>query len=81
MSDMNRGTPLFCQVCASVMSGMLDAEYHRLHGCCEECGIKWAERKRGAWNDGWRPDKEEIQSAVEDRRRRIFIEIDRLRGS
>ena len=80
MSDMNRGTPLFCQVCESVMSGMLDAEYHRLLGCCEECGIKWAERKRGAWNDGWRPDKEEIQSAVEDRRRRIFIEIDRLRG-
>ena len=80
MSDRNRGTPLFCQVCESVMSGMLDAEYHRLHGCCEECGIKWAERKRGVWNDGWRPDKEEIQSAVEDRRRRIFIEIDRLRG-
>lgn len=80
MSDMNKGTPLFCQVCETVMSGIRDAEYHRLHGCCEECGIKWAERRRKEWNTGWRPRADEIQTAIEDRRRRIFIEIDRLRG-
>ena len=80
MSDMSNITPLFCHVCETVMSALRDAEYHRLHGCCEACGIKWAERQRKAWLDGWRPDISEINSDVEERRRRIFIEIDRLRG-
>lgn len=80
MLDTNDGTPLFCAVCETVMSGMRDAEYHRLHRCCEECGMQWAERRRSDWCSGWRPDKDEIQAALEDRRRRIFIEIDRLRG-
>ena len=39
-----------------------------------------AEQQRKAWLDGWRPDISEIHSDVEERRRRIFIEIDRLRG-
>lgn len=80
MSDMSNVTPLFCHVCETVMSALRDAEYHRLHGCCEACGTKWAERQRKAWLDGWRPDISEINSDVEERRRRIFIEIDRLRG-
>lgn len=80
MSNMSRGTPLFCVVCESVMSGIRDAEYHRQHGCCEECGIKWAETRRKEWVIGWRPNDNEIQTAIEERRRRIFIEIDRLRG-
>lgn len=80
MSDMSNVTPLFCHVCETVMSALRDAEYHRLHGCCEACGTKWAERQRKAWLDGWRPDISEINSDVEERRRSIFIEIDRLRG-
>ena len=80
MSDMSNVTPLFCHVCETVMSALRDAEYYRLHGCCEACGTKWAERQRKAWLDGWRPDISEINSDVEERRRRIFIEIDRLRG-
>ena len=80
MSDMSNVTPLFCHVCETVMSALRDAEYHRLHGCCEACGTKLAEQQRKAWLDGWRPDISEIHSDVEERRRRIFIEIDRLRG-
>ena len=80
MLDTNKGTPLFCPVCDTVMSGMRDAEYYRQHTCCEECGMQWAERRRDAWTANWRPDSDEVQSAIEDRRRRIFIEIDRLRG-
>lgn len=81
MLDTNSGIPLFCRVCETVMSGIRDADYHRLHNSCEECGIKWAERQRKEWNSGWRPNADEIQTAIEDRRRRIFIEIDRLRGT
>ena len=80
MSNMNKGAPLFCPVCSTVMSGMRDAEYYRQHTCCEECGMHWAERRRAEWSLGWRPSSEEVESAVEERRRRIFIEIDRLRG-
>lgn len=81
MSDTNKGTPLFCPVCDTVMAGMRDAEYHSQHNCCEECGMKWAERHRKEWTAGWRPNNDEVQTVIEDRRRRIFIEIDRLRGS
>lgn len=81
MLDTNKGTPLFCQICETVMTGIRDAEYHRLHGCCEECGINWAERRRKEWIAGWRPSSEEVSDSIKDRRRRIFIEIDRLRGS
>lgn len=80
MSDTSNRTPLFCQVCETVMSGMRDSEYHRLMKCCEDCGIEWAERNRSEWLKGWRPSSNEIKTAVEARRSRIFIEIDRLRG-
>ena len=73
MSDMSNVTPLFCHVCETVMSALRDAEYHRLHGCCEACGTKWAERQRKAWLDGWRPDISEIHSSVN-----ITIQIDIL---
>jgi hypothetical protein len=59
--------PLACTLCDHVMRSRDDETSHREFGCCERCARIWAEPRRQAWVDGWRPTTEQIQLAEVDR--------------
>jgi hypothetical protein len=53
--------PLFCPVCRRAMSSPHDPDQFRLHGCCDECAVNFAEVRRKDWTDGWRPSVDEAR--------------------
>jgi len=53
--------PLFCPVCMRAMSDPRDPEQYRVHGCCDECAVNFAEIRRSEWAEGWRPSVEEAR--------------------
>lgn len=68
VDESSETPPLDCPVCEYFMRTSTDFEYWQKYGCCEECGIKWAEGfYRKEWKEGWRPDPEEIHLEVERR--------------
>ncbi len=60
-------TPLACPVCDLIMHSTNDNEYYKSKKCCEKCGMKWADQDVNKWNDGYRPDKKEIEEEVKVR--------------
>jgi hypothetical protein len=62
------------------MVGQDDVDYHRLFQCCTECGMKWAEVNRTQWLKGWRPNRDDVDAEIINRRSHILNEIDILRG-
>lgn len=80
MLDTHKSTPLFCPVCESAMSSKDDDLYFNLLECCKDCGMTWAETKRTAWLNGWRPHRQEIDNEILRRRSHILNGIDIKRG-
>tara|TARA_Y100000593_G_C4230724_1_gene296844 strand:+ start:245 stop:553 length:309 start_codon:yes stop_codon:yes gene_type:complete len=64
--------PLFCNLCSLSMSGELDKAYYEKYSCCSSCGMKWADMNQENWENGWRPEKEEIANE-RDRRVSDFV--------
>jgi len=50
--------PLFCDICSFVMRNSNDATFYKKFGCCEECGMTFAEPRSTEWEEGWRPDND-----------------------
>lgn len=44
-----------CPVCHFAVITSLDMVTMRDYGCCANCASRWAEGRRVAWRDGWRP--------------------------
>lgn len=57
----------FCSVCECFLSNNLDVEAFYRVGVCRTCENDFAECDLEAWNDGWRPSKEEIMLKKEER--------------
>jgi hypothetical protein len=52
----------FCDICEFPLLTMMDFSSEREYGCCNECYLTFAEARRKAWKEGWRPE----ESAVEE---------------
>lgn len=63
--DIQNFVPLICSICNLPNISSDDLFYHREYGCCEECGVKWAEARQKEWKNGWRPASEIIRQEVE----------------
>jgi len=59
--------PICCPVCRLLMRSADDAGYFRSRGCCQRCGMKWADPDVARWETGWRPDPLEVANEVKAR--------------
>lgn len=50
----------FCSVCQYAVITSIDMVAMRDYGCCSNCAGRWAEGRRAAWKDGWRPAGDEF---------------------
>ena len=65
--DAEPPIPLACVICDHVMRTRDDEASHNEFGCCDRCARLWAQPRRQAWKDGWRPSKEQVGAAEADR--------------
>lgn len=56
--------PLSCPTCDILFRGMEDVISFKKYECCQGCAFKWAQPYREKWQDGWRPDRQEIDLHV-----------------
>jgi hypothetical protein len=61
-------TPSFCPVCEFIMKTSDDVMSYSEFECCHECKLKWAQARREIWSRGWRPDEEEIDAFIQQRK-------------
>jgi len=61
--------PLFCPICDLVMNKQADIVAFEKYLCCSACSVCWAEARRQAWSQGWRPKKEDVEKEVQIRKR------------
>ncbi len=59
--------PLACNVCDHVMRTRDDEAAFNEFNCCDRCARLWAQPRREAWKDGWRPTSEQVVAAEHDR--------------
>lgn len=59
--------PTFCNICESFFSNNVDIEAFYRVGVCRACENDFAEQNLEAWNNGWRPSKEQIFLKKEER--------------
>ena len=57
--------PLDCPVCLRMLRDHVDVSSYEKTGCCDPCALKWAQPNRKKWDDGWRPDRDEIESFLD----------------
>ena len=59
--------PMSCPLCDHVMRSHDDETAYREFECCNRCAMLWAQPRRQAWKEGWRPTKDQIAAAELDR--------------
>ncbi len=62
--------PIDCPVCKSLMGKSDDLTSYQKFSCCHFCRMKWADRRQGEWNNGWRPSNQEI---IDENKRRSIL--------
>ena len=66
--DHRTSTPgVSCSVCDFILRDADDLEAFREYSCCNACAMKWAEARRAAWKDGWRPSQEDVEIFVREK--------------
>jgi hypothetical protein len=56
--------PHNCPVC-DLLFRTIDDEYaYKLFLCCERCSNEWAYPNQEKWNEGWRPNQEQIKNSL-----------------
>lgn len=66
--ELDQSVPAFCPVCRFMMRTEEDVRKYEVAKCCHACGMKWADARLIAWNEGWRPSPDEINSEIEFRK-------------
>ena len=59
----------YCTVCQYPLLTAEDFECDRDYECCHECYLQFAESRRDAWKNGWRPKKSVVNSYISIRRK------------
>ena len=63
--------PFECMHCGMLMRDQSDPETYTKKGCCSRCSTMWAEGLNAArWEEGWRPERDEVERCVEMWKRR-----------
>ena len=66
-ADAEPAIPLCCPLCTTMMSSKDDEEAYLEFQCCHFCAMSWAHARRTLWKEGWRPSRDEIAIALEQR--------------
>lgn len=66
-ADADPVVPLCCSVCDHMMKSRDDETAYLEFGCCDRCARLWAQPRRQAWHDGWRPTPDQVGEAELDR--------------
>jgi len=53
-----------CNICGFALRDMQDVHEHSNHGCCTDCSLYFRQPNRKKWDDGWRPDRKQIDSVI-----------------
>ncbi len=59
--------PTFCPVCQFVLVDSRDVEAFENASCCRECEQQFFEPNQKAWKEGWRPENNLLQNAINAR--------------
>lgn len=62
----------FCDLCGFILKTESDIQSHSDHLCCNECFLTFAESRRDAWKDGWRPKKSDVRKYINTRKRLLI---------
>ncbi len=57
-----------CPVCKTYSFSMKDDLYMNRFSCCYECYIDFVRDREDRWKDGWRPDNDRVQLAMQRRK-------------
>lgn len=57
-----------CPVCKTYSFSMKDDLYMNRFSCCYECYVDFVVEREDRWKDGWRPDDDRIQLAMQRRK-------------
>lgn len=66
-SSQTAASPLFCELCKSLMISQYDEASHQKFNCCDKCASTWAYKNAEKWASGWRPSLDEIEKSVMSR--------------
>ncbi len=59
----------YCEVCEFPLLTSEDFEKDNNYDCCHECYLQFAESRREAWKNGWRPKKSVVNSYISIKRK------------
>ena len=59
----------YCEVCNYPLLTSDDFERDKEFKCCHKCYLQFAESRRDAWKNGWRPKKSVVNSYISIRRK------------
>jgi len=54
----------YCQLCSYPLLRREDFQYNKEYECCCECFLTFAESRKKEWQNGWRPEKSELDSYI-----------------
>jgi hypothetical protein len=54
----------YCQLCNYPLVRREDFQCNKEHECCHECFLTFAEPRKKEWQNGWRPEKSELDSYI-----------------
>lgn len=63
---------IFCQVCDFLIKSADDSNTYKTWNTCHDCFLRFIEARKIEWSNGWRPDKEDVESLYSEKSR-IFI--------
>ena len=59
----------YCSICQFPLMTLEDFDKNDNYDCCQECYLQFAEARREAWKNGWRPKKTVVNSYISMRRK------------
>ena len=74
--DVTERVPLDCPVCRYLLRDQRDTNSYRIHKCCTECAMIWAEPNQEGWSIGWRPSHEDVEIELIKRFKTPIYQVD-----
>jgi hypothetical protein len=59
----------YCDICQFPLISLEDFDKNDNYDCCQECYLTFAESRKEAWKNGWRPKKAVVNSYISIRRK------------
>tara|TARA_B100000214_G_C23793838_1_gene547126 strand:+ start:60 stop:308 length:249 start_codon:yes stop_codon:yes gene_type:complete len=72
MSNSYSNTKMFCEICETLSITSQDMHAKSICGACRQCELKFFQPNREKWNNGWRPDKDAIDSFKKENQKSVY---------